>query len=176
LLLTFCLTVLVDLTVAIGVGVTLASLLFIQQMRKSVAITSSARRKTDTFDEENQDEEPAQRDNLPRGVEVFRITGPLFFGVASELMDTFSKIGQPPKVLIIRMKRVPFLDTTGALAIKNLIRECTEKNTHVILSHLQEQPRDQLEQNGITNALENISFQSDYASAIVLAKQLVNQS
>ncbi|WP_455566042.1 SulP family inorganic anion transporter [Novosphingobium panipatense] len=92
LLLTFGLTVLVDLTVAIGVGVTLASLLFMARMSETVEVDSSGRQDTDLDSEDIH-----QRDALPQGVEVFRITGPFFFGVAGELLDTLRRVGQSPK-------------------------------------------------------------------------------
>src|SRR3569623_773894 len=84
LLLTFALTVLVDLTVAIGVGVTLASLLFMARMTEAVSVTNDA----------EDAEDAAQRRDLPADVEVFRITGPFFFGVAAELLDALKRIGR----------------------------------------------------------------------------------
>ena len=92
LLITFGLTVLVDLTVAIGVGVTLASLLFMARMAESVAVDISGARDPDL-----DSEDAAQREELPEGVEVFRITGPFFFGVAGELRDTLRRLGRAPR-------------------------------------------------------------------------------
>src|SRR3546814_10246699 len=109
-LLTFGLTVLVDLTVAIGVGVTVASLLFMARMAESVDIDASRRQDIDR-DSEDLD----QRDALPDGVEVFRITGPFFFGVAGELLNPLRRVGQSPTVIILRMRLVPLLDASGQI-------------------------------------------------------------
>lgn len=132
MILTFALTVLVDLTVAIGVGVTLACLLFMMQMSKSVEIASGR---------DKADDEEDQRISLPRDVEVFRINGPVFFGVSGELVDVLKRMGQMPKVLIVRMKLVPFLDTSGVAAIENIVKICKSSGTTVIISGLQRQPQ-----------------------------------
>src|SRR3546814_8603567 len=95
LLLTFGLTVLVDLTVAIAVGVTLASLLFMARMAEAVEVGSGGPRDP-ALDVEDID----QRDDLPPGVEVFRIAGPFFFGVAGALLATLRRLGQSPRVII----------------------------------------------------------------------------
>src|SRR3546814_177353 len=91
LLLTFGLTVLVDLTVAIGVGVTLASLLFMARMAEAVEGDASGRQDADLDSEDLH-----QRDSLPDGVEVFRITGPFFFGVARQLLAPLRRVGRSP--------------------------------------------------------------------------------
>src|SRR3546814_16907498 len=102
LLLTFGLTVLVDLTVAIGVGVTVASLPFMARMAESVEIDASRRQDIDR-DSEDLD----QRGALPDGVEVFRITGPFFFGVAGEVLNTVRLVGQAPTVIILPLQLTP---------------------------------------------------------------------
>src|SRR5690606_37628502 len=99
---------LVDLTVGIGVGVTLASLFFMARMAETVEVDTSAR-----IDSDLDAEDLHQRDALPAGVEVFRINGPFFFGVAGELLDTLRRLGEPPGVIILRMRLVPLLDASG---------------------------------------------------------------
>ncbi|WP_375394662.1 SulP family inorganic anion transporter [uncultured Sphingomonas sp.] len=124
LLLTFALTVLVDLTVAIGVGVTLAALLFMARMSDTVSIDRGS---------EGDDEDTDQRDGLPDDVEVFRIDGPFFFGVAAGLMDAYRSLGTIPRMLIIRLERVPVLDASGAAAIGELVRRAGLAGTRVII-------------------------------------------
>jgi len=128
LLLTFGLTVLVDLTVAIGVGVTLAALLFMARMSETVAITGT------------DDDAPAERGALPEGVEMFRIDGPFFFGVAAGLMDTYRRLGSVPRVLILRLEQVPTLDASGVAAIAELLRRADATHTRVILCGMAAQP------------------------------------
>ncbi|HJT38871.1 MAG TPA: SulP family inorganic anion transporter, partial [Sphingobium sp.] len=118
LLLTFGLTVLVDLTVAIGVGVTLASLLFMARMAETVEVDAGI-----TNDPDLDGEDMHQRDALPSGVEVFRINGPFFFGVAGELLDTLRRLGEPPKVIILRMRLVPLLDASGVQALEEFVEQ-----------------------------------------------------
>jgi SulP family sulfate permease len=136
LLLTFGLTVLVDLTVAIAVGITLASLLFMRGMSETVQIEAGADR-TPGSDE---DEDVHQRDALPDGVEVFRIDGPVFFGIASELLDTLRRIGKTPHVIILRLRRVPLLDASGATTIAEIVRQASTAGAQIILSGAQPQP------------------------------------
>ncbi|HOO81743.1 MAG TPA: sulfate permease [Alphaproteobacteria bacterium] len=171
MLLTFALTVLVDLTVAIGVGVTLASLLFMREMSKSVVLRSQGRHIRDIFNDNEEDVE--QRDDLPVGVEVFRITGPLFFGVAGTMLETLQSMGEVPKILIIRMKLVPYMDVAGLNAMRNLMKGCHTKHTKVILSGLQPQPGDMLDKADIKDNHTNLWISASYDDAIALAHQLV---
>jgi sulfate permease, SulP family len=130
LLLTFGLTVLVDLTVAIGVGVTLASLLFMARMSETAGLLS----------EELSIDDPAQRASLPAGVEVFRFAGPMFFGVAREMLDVLHRSGREPKIIILRMERVPYIDSTGASALEGFVRQAHRNGTQIILCDLRQQP------------------------------------
>jgi SulP family sulfate permease len=126
LLLTFGLTVLVDLTVAIGVGVTLASLLFMARMSEASGLLS---------DDESV-EDPEQRAALPDGVEVFRLAGPLFFGVASEMLDALTRIGRKPRTIILRLDRVPFIDASGIETLSTFVAQAADSNTAVILTDM----------------------------------------
>jgi len=123
LLLTFGLTVFVDLTVAIGVGVTLASLLFMARMSESTGV----------LDEDDSVEDPTQRAALPPGVEVFRIAGPMFFGAANEMLEALGRIGRRPKAVILRLDRVPFIDSSGIHVLETVVRHARERGARVIL-------------------------------------------
>ena len=129
LLLTFLLTVFVDLTVAIGVGVTLAALLFMMRMSETAGLVAIDSR-----------EEPELRDQLPAGVEVLRFTGPIFFGVASEMLEALRRAGQRPRAIILRMEQVPYIDATGANALATFVRQAKYSGTEVWLVGLQQQP------------------------------------
>jgi SulP family sulfate permease len=130
LLLTFLLTVFVDLTVAIGVGVTLAALLFMMRMSETAGLVAV-----------ETDEEPELRKQLPEGVEVLRFSGPLFFGIASEMLEALRRAGQKPRAIILRMEQVPYIDATGANALATFTRQARHSGTEVWLVGLQEQPR-----------------------------------
>jgi sulfate permease, SulP family len=131
LLLTFLLTVFVDLTVAIGVGVTLAALLFMMRMSETAGLVAV-----------DAEEEPELRDKLPPGVEVFRFSGPIFFGVASEMLEALRRAGQRPRAIILRMEQVPYVDATGANALATFTRQARHSGTEVWLVGLREQPRE----------------------------------
>jgi SulP family sulfate permease len=131
LVLTFLLTVFVDLTVAIGVGVTLAALLFMRRMSETAGLVAL-----------DPAEEPELRDNLPPGVEVLRFTGPIFFGVASEMLEGLRRAGQRPRAIILRMEEVPYIDATGANALSTFTRQAKYAGTEVWLVGLREQPRE----------------------------------
>ncbi|WP_447932553.1 SulP family inorganic anion transporter [Sphingopyxis fribergensis] len=171
LLLTFGLTVLVDLTVAIAVGVTLASLLFMARMAETVEVDGSAMRDAD-LDAEDLD----QRDDLPPGVEVFRITGPFFFGVAGELLDTLRRVGQSPRVIILRMRLVPLLDASGAQALEEFVEQARLAGAQIILSGVQPQPRSMLDRVGLGETSAKLSHAVDYARAQSLAVELIEKS
>jgi SulP family sulfate permease len=131
LILTFLLTVFVDLTVAIGVGVTLAALLFMRRMSETAGLVAI-----------DPNEEPELRDNLPPGVEVLRFTGPIFFGVASEMLEALRRAGQRPRAIILRMEQVPYIDATGANALATFTRQARHSGTETWLVGLQDQPRE----------------------------------
>ena len=130
LLLTFGLTVLVDLTVAIGVGVTLASLLFLARMSETAGL----------LPEELSIDDPAQRASLPKGVEVFRFAGPMFFGVARDMLDALRRSGRRPKFIILRMEQVPYVDSSGASALAAFMGQARQEGTQLILCDLRQQP------------------------------------
>ena len=131
LILTFLLTVFVDLTVAIGVGVTLAALLFMMRMSETAGLVAL-----------DPAEEPELRAKLPDGVEVLRFTGPIFFGVASEMLEALRRSGARPRAIVLRMEEVPYVDATGANALATFTRQANHAGTEVWLSGLQQQPRE----------------------------------
>jgi len=169
LLLTFGLTVFVDLTVAIGVGVTLASLLFMARMSETVLLENG---NSMVRDGDLDDDDLGQRDDLPKGVEVFRISGPVFFGVAGELLDAMRKIGRTPKVIILRMRLVPMLDASGVTMIEEFIEQARLSGSKIILSGVQSQPCQMLTRVGVSDDQASIFFETDYGSALSLAEQL----
>jgi SulP family sulfate permease len=169
LLLTFGLTVLVDLTVAIAVGVTVASLLFMARMSETVRVEGTGE---NTSEGDLEDEDVGQRDILPVGVEVFRITGPFFFGVAGELMDALRRVGQSPKVIILRMRLVPLLDASGATAVEEFVGQARRAGAVVILSGVQRQPRGMLTRVHLDEKREGLHFALNYDAAIAMAGRM----
>lgn len=160
LLVTFGLTVLVDLTVAIGVGVTLASLDFMARMSETVTITN---------DGSEIDEDPDQRDALPDDVEVFRINGPLFFGVTGELLEALKRIGKMPRMIILRLELVPWLDSSGSAALEDFLKRARANGSGVILCGIRPNVRAVLDRQRIEERA-GLSVASDYAQAVAITR------
>ncbi len=171
LLLTFGLTVFVDLTVAIAVGVTVASLLFMARMSETVRIDSG---QSGAGDGDLPDDAAGQRDDLPKGVEVFRITGPFFFGVAGELLDALRRVGQSPKIIILRMRLVPMLDASGVSGVESFVIQARQSGASVIISGAQAQATAMLARGGLDAQHPGLYFSDDYDSAIRRARALLD--
>lgn len=140
LLTTFTLTVLVDLTVAIEVGMVLAAFLFIRRMAEVTNISAVTSELEDEVGGEDADENAVSRRRVPEGVEVYEINGPFFFGAAELFKDTLARIARRPKVLIIRMRHVLALDSTGMHALKDVVHRTRNDGTVVLLSDVHMQP------------------------------------
>jgi len=140
LLTTFSLTVLVDLTVAIEVGMVLAAFLFMRRMAEVTNVSIVTRELADGDDDEEDDPNSVRRREVPRGVEVFEINGPFFFGAAEQFKDTLGQIAKKPRVLIIRMRDVPAIDSTGLHALHELARSCKHDGTLLLLADVHAQP------------------------------------
>jgi len=169
LLLTFALTVAFDLTVAIEVGLVLAAFLFMHRMSEVVAVQSNLSLVDEDADDFSPSGEPSQRAQLPPGVEVFQISGPLFFAVANRLDDVLNQFADPPRAFILRLRLVPLIDSSGVAALRQMISRCTRQGTRVILSGLREQPRAILEQMRLRPDGERLQFADNFAEAVMLA-------
>ena len=141
LLVTFALTVFVDLTVAIEVGMVLAAFLFIRRMAETTNINAVTRELEDDPSEQAYTGDSAvSRRRVPPGVEVYEINGPFFFGAAERFKDTLARVAGKPKVLIIRMRNVMALDSTGIHALKDVVHRTRGDGTIVLLSDVHMQP------------------------------------
>ena len=167
LLTTFALTVLVDLTVAIEVGMVLAVFLFMRRMAEVTNVSIVTRELAESDDDD--DPNSIRRRKIPPDVEVFEINGPLFFGAAEQFKDTLGQIAKNPKVLIIRMRDVPAIDSTGLHALHELARRCKHDGTRLLLSDVHAQPMfalvrsDMLAELGEENLFGNIDDALDRA-------------
>ncbi|MDO9206671.1 MAG: SulP family inorganic anion transporter [Sulfuricurvum sp.] len=129
LLVTFALTVLVDLNFAIQAGISLAAILFIHSMMQAVEIKSY-----DEKDEDDDDPDATSKKIIPSGVEVYEINGPLFFGIAEKLVDTLALFEAPPKAFILRLRHVPMIDAAGLHALEVLNQRLQDQHSILILS------------------------------------------
>ena len=141
LLATFLLTVLVDLTAAIEVGMISAAFLFMRRMAEVTNVRAMAVELEDqTADPYDTDPNNVRRRTIPTGVEVFEVNGPFFFGAAETFKDALRQVVGQPKVLIIRMRNVPAIDSTGIHALKDVVRQARKGGTLVLLSDVHTQP------------------------------------
>jgi SulP family sulfate permease len=162
---TFLLTVLVDLTTGIGVGMVLASFLFMKRMAEVTDITLVSQEFQDT--RTSTDTSGAiYRRRVPSGVEVYEINGPFFFGAAEKFKDTLWEVSKKPRVLIVRMRNVPAIDSTAMHALRDLVRRTKKDGTLVLLSDVQPQPRMALERSGLLDEIGAEHLYGDIDSAL----------
>ncbi|MFZ4454958.1 MAG: SulP family inorganic anion transporter [Bacteroidales bacterium] len=156
LLTTFFLTVIFDLTIAIEIGLLLAVILFIQRIGENSGISML----TEVADPTTEYDPTLDIRNLtvPEGVEVYEIDGPFFFGVANTFDEQMKVIGDKPKIRIIRMRKVPFIDSTGLHNLESFVVKSRKEKIHIILSGVNEKVRNALEKSTIVSAIgtENI--------------------
>lgn len=157
LLTTFFLTVLVDISVAIQFGLVLAAFLFVKRVSETSDIkvlTSDVENEKSHISNDVQDEVL----DIPKGVEVFQIKGPFFFGVANRFQEAEKQLNERPKIRIIRMSRVPFIDSTGLKNLDAFLIKSRNSNIHVIISGLPPKPYLTLKKHGIIDRIgpENV--------------------
>src|SRR5690606_3019798 len=138
LVLTFLLTVFIDLTVAVQVGVVLSAMLFIRTMSEVTNIAVVTRELQDR--EERFDPNAASMRDIPDDVVVYEINGPFFFGAAEKFKDTLRFVGKAPAVLILRMRDVPVIDATGLNVLTELLIRSRRDGTALLLSDVHAQP------------------------------------
>lgn len=171
LFITFFLTVVFDLTIAIEVGLLIACLLFMKRMAESTQIKVIA----DEIDPNDETDAEVHEEHLiiPEGVEVYEINGPYFFGIANKFEELMAAMENHPKVRVIRMRRVPFIDSTGIHNLQNLCEMSHREGTHIVLSGVTPNVYSVLEHNGFCKLLgkdhicPNINVALDRAAAIV---------
>jgi SulP family sulfate permease len=142
LLTTFGLTVLADLSIAVGVGMVLAAFLFMKRMADVTNVGVIRREMEEGAEELTDAHDPnaVSKRKLPVGVEVYEINGPFFFGVADRLKDTLRALEKPPKIFILRMRHVEAIDATGMHALDELYEKCRRDGTLLLLAGVHAQP------------------------------------
>jgi SulP family sulfate permease len=169
LLTVFLLTVFADLTVAIQTGVVLSALLF---MRRMETVTNAGIINLEDETADKNDLNALTRFNVPKGVEVFEINGPFFFGAASKFQDEISKI-RMPKVLILRMRNVPAIDATGLKALEGVVTAAHRDGTTLLLSGIHKQPAAAMKKSGLVEKIGHANIHKDIARAIDHARRLL---
>jgi SulP family sulfate permease len=174
LFITFGLTVLVDLTVALEIGMVLAAFLFMKKMASISHISDITNEINDMGDVE--DPEATGNYIIPEGVEIYEVNGPLFFGAAYKFRDALRLSDQKPNVLIIRMRHVPTIDATGLHHLKEIVKDFKHKKIKIIISGIQPEVYKELEKSRIAfligkkNILNHIKLAIDRANDILKEK------
>ncbi len=161
----FGLTVLVDLTTAVQVGVVMAAMLFMKRMSDVTHIGGGILEEAMTDEEMHLDTEATRHKHVPPGVEVYEIDGPFFFGVADLLRDVLGHIEKPPRVFLLRMRHVPMMDASGIHALEQLQAKCRRQGTALVLSGVRAPVHRVLDQFGLTAEIgpDNVCSNIDHA-------------
>ncbi len=176
LLITFFLTVIVDLTVAIEVGVVMAIVLFVRRVMETSSIqVLEGDRVAATENEEMASLEDTEHLDIPSGVEVYEINGPFFFGLASRFEEFEKMKTADTKVRIIRMRKVPFIDSTGVNNLRNLCERTRKRGVTVILSGVTENVRATLGKFGVDKEIGADHIFPHIIPALAKANEIVSK-
>src|SRR5690625_102484 len=175
MLTTFTLTVVIDLTVAIQVGMVLAAFLFMKRMSEVTNVTAISRefqrRGANGERVDLRDLDPALDGGIPDGVKIYEINGPFFFGAASKFRETISEIANPPKVLIVRLRDVPAIDSTAMHALKEVVRRTRQDGTLLLLSDVHAQPMVALARSDLLDEIGEENLHGDLRGALDRARE-----
>jgi SulP family sulfate permease len=176
LLTTFGLTVFADLTIAVGVGMVLASMLFMKRMSEVTGIGAidgeSTESGTDELTDAGDPNGLSTRD-VPKGVEIYEINGPFFFGVADRIKDVLQELERPPKVFILRMRRVPAIDASGMHALDEFYLKCKRQGTQLLLAGVHAQPMFALAKYGLLDKVGEDNLFGNIDDALDRAREIV---
>jgi SulP family sulfate permease len=173
LLATFLLTVLIELTVAIQVGILLAAFLFLQKMSKEAHVNII----TETLEE---DEEFKGRDmskvDIPKAVEVFEVYGSLFFGAVSQFKESIRVVTDRPRVIILRMRHVPTIDASGIHILEQLVKEMHDRDAIVVFSAVSRSVYRIMRSSGFVDMVDRKNFAPDIFAALDRASRHIADS
>lgn len=170
LVITFMLTVVFDLVVAIEVGMVLACLLFMKRMSDETGVRNWSH--IDEISDEVRDAERARMRNIPSSISVCEITGPLFFGAADQI--GLISVTEKTKCLILRMRGVPALDSTAMNSLTSLYEKCQKKKITLILSHVNDQPMRVIRKAGFDTLIGKENFSPNIDVAIEKAEKITS--
>ncbi|MDH6313898.1 SulP family sulfate permease [Parabacteroides sp. PFB2-10] len=174
LLVTFFLTVIFDLTIAIEIGLLIAMFIFMTRVTETTKISVT----TDQIDLSEGSEVAVEEETLilPQGVEVYEIDGPFFFGIANKFESVMQRVGDKPQVRIFRMRKVPFMDSTGLHNLESLLRLSQAEEIQLILSGVNPTVRNLLVKSGFADKIGEENICSDINEAVIKAQERVISS
>ncbi len=171
LLITFFLTVIFDLTIAIEIGLIIACILFMKRVMETTEISVIK----DAIDPNTELDIAVHEENLviPKGVEVYEINGPYFFGIATKFEETMAQLGDNAQVRIIRMRRVPFIDSTGIHNLVTLCKMSHKEKTSIVLSGVSPKVHAALEKSGFYELLGKENICENINTALTRATEII---
>jgi len=171
LVITFLITVIFDLTIAIEVGMILSLFLFMHRMSKVTKI-----RLVDEDEEIPEDDtNDIDRVKVPKDVDVYEINGPFFFGVAHEFEEAARVVSKPPKIRILRLRHVPVMDSTGIRALKEFVKKSHKGHIHLMISGIQKQPLEALKASELYQLIGPENFFDTIEDAIQKSRQILGK-
>ena len=173
LLVTFLLTVIFDLTIAIEIGIVLACLLFMRRMAESSDVKVIMDEIDPNTESDMQHVNNDEHLTIPEGVEVYEINGPFFFGAGNKFEELMGTFGDRPKVRIIRMRKVPFVDSTGIHNLVNLCQMSQKEDIKIVLSGVNQKVHATLEKSGFYDIVGKDNICSNINDALAKAKEIV---
>jgi SulP family sulfate permease len=175
LLATFILTIAVDLTFAVEVGMIMAVVLFLKRIIEVTEIRKSGKiggLEIGLGDTAPRDDKRSALPEHPRDVEIYEITGPFFVGVADMLQHVLRGVAKKPRAFILRMRDVPAVDSTGITALESFLAQCRQGKITLIISEVREQPRKALEKAGFITELGPENVAATLEEAIQMTKPI----
>ncbi len=167
LLVTFFITILIDLVMAIQIGMVLAALLFMKRMADVTEVSELTR---DTAEEDDSFTPSFDRAILQRLPKHIQVNGPMFFGAADKFLEVINEVNGKTQTIILRMRNVPAMDATAVHALKRFIKSCHKYKIKILLSGLKPQPYDVLEKAGVIAVIGKENLFDLFETALTYAE------
>ncbi len=173
LLTTFFLTVVFDLTIAIEVGMVLSAMLFMKRMAEVTNVGMINKEFDEKAETDDSGANSIQGKNIPKGVLIYEINGPFFFGAASKFKEAIRIVGKSTRVLILRLRNVPAIDSTGIATLEDFYYDCKKNSTLLLLSGIHAQPMFACERAGLLEKIGDENIRGNIDDALNRAREIL---
>ncbi|MEO8514880.1 MAG: SulP family inorganic anion transporter, partial [Ignavibacteria bacterium] len=170
---TFLITVILDLTIAIEVGMVLSALLFMKRMADVTNVGIINREFDEKLEADDSGSNSIQGKSIPKGVIIYEINGPFFFGAASKFKEAIRIVGKSTKVLILRLRNVPAIDSTGIATLEDFYYDCKKNNSILVLSGIHAQPMFACERAGLLDKIGEVNIRGNIDDALNRAREIL---
>jgi sulfate permease, SulP family len=173
LLTTFFLTVVFDLTIAIEVGMVLSALLFMKRMADVTNVGVISKEFDEKLETDDSGVNSISDKKIPDGVVIYEINGPFFFGAASKFKEAIRVVNKKTKVLILRLRNVPAIDSTGIATLEDFYYDCRKHSTVLVLSGIHAQPMFASERAGLLDKIGEVNIRGNIDDALNRAREIL---